>query len=74
MTGCATSRSRTRRTDDDRAARNSALTEPTSHVSLTAQPFFAHFGFEIVEHRVFDVRGVEMRNAAMRKLLRELAT
>ena len=46
------------------------LAELTSHVSLTAQPFFAHFGFEVVEHRVFDVRGVEMRNAAMRKRLR----
>ncbi len=46
------------------------LAELTSHVSLTAQPFFAHFGFEVVEHRVFDVRGVEMRNAAMRRTLR----
>jgi putative acetyltransferase len=46
------------------------LAELISHVSLTAQPFFAHFGFEIVEHRVVDVRGVEMRNAAMRKALR----
>jgi putative acetyltransferase len=46
------------------------LAELTSHVSITAQPFFAHFGFEVVEHRVFEVRGVEMRNAAMRKILR----
>lgn len=47
------------------------LAELASHVSLTAQPFFAHFGFEVVEHRVFDVRGVQMRNAAMRKQLRK---
>jgi putative acetyltransferase len=47
------------------------LAELTSHVSITAQPFFAHFGFEVVEHRVFDVRGVEMRNASMRRRLRE---
>ena len=46
------------------------LAELTSHVSLTAQPFFTHFGFEVVEHRVVDVRGVQMRNAAMRKRLR----
>ena len=46
------------------------LAELTSHVSITAQPFFAHFGFEVVEHRVFEVRGVEMRNAAMRKRLK----
>jgi putative acetyltransferase len=45
------------------------LVELTSHVSLTAQPFFAHFGFAVVDHRVFDVRGVEMRNAAMRKAI-----
>lgn len=52
-----------------RAAERS-LVELTSHVSLTAQPFFAHFGFEIVEHRVDDVRGVALRNAAMRKTLK----
>ncbi len=46
------------------------LAELSSHVSLTAQPFYAHFGFEVVEHRVFDVRGVQMCNAAMRKRLR----
>lgn len=47
-----------------------ALVALHSHVSLTAQPFFAHFGFEVVEHRVVDVRGVQMRNATMRKRLR----
>jgi len=46
-----------------------ALAELTSHVSLTAQPFFAHYGFEIVEHRVVDIGGVALRNAAMRKRL-----
>ena len=50
-------------------ARQRALAELTSNVSLTAQPFFAHFGFEVVEHRVVDVRGVQMRNAAMRKVV-----
>ena len=43
-----------------------SLAELTSDVSLTAQPFFAHFGFEIVEHRIVVVRGVALRNAAMR--------
>ena len=46
------------------------LAQLTSHVSLTAQPFFAHFGFEIVEHRVVEIDGVALRNAAMRKALR----
>jgi putative acetyltransferase len=55
-------------------AAESGLTELTSHVSITAQPFFAHFGFEVVEHRIVSVRGVEMRNAAMRKRLREQAS
>ena len=45
------------------------LPELTSNVSLTAQPFFAHYGFEIVEHRVVDIGGVALRNAAMRKTL-----
>ena len=51
-------------------ARQRSLAELTSNVSLTAQPFYMHFGFKVVEHRVVDVRGVEMRNAAMRLRLR----
>ncbi len=46
------------------------LRELTSRVSITAQPFFARFGFEVVEHRTVDARGVQMRNAAMRKTFR----
>jgi putative acetyltransferase len=45
------------------------LTELTSDVSKTAQPFFAHFGFQIVEQRAPLVRGVEAPNALMRKLI-----
>jgi len=47
-----------------------SLAELRSQMSLTAQPFFAHFGFEIVERRVVDVRRIELRNAAMRLPLR----
>ena len=46
------------------------LEKVNSLVSLTAEPFFAHFGFEVLERHVFDLRGVEMRNALMRKALR----
>lgn len=46
------------------------LAEVNSLVSLTAEPFFAHFGFEVLERHVFDLRGVEMRNALMRRRLR----
>ncbi|MGS0743780.1 GNAT family N-acetyltransferase [Glaciimonas sp. GG7] len=41
----------------------------TSDVSLTAQPFFAHFGFHIVEQRAPIVRGVTLHNALMCKEL-----
>jgi len=39
----------------------------TSHVSLTAQPFFKHWGFWIVEERQPVVRGIVIPNALMRK-------
>lgn len=45
------------------------LAELTSDVSRTAQPFFAHFGFEIVEERRPVMRGVAVPNARMRKEL-----
>ncbi len=45
------------------------LTELTSDVSRTAQPFFEHFGFHIVEQRSPVIRGVVVPNAAMRKTL-----
>jgi len=52
----------------EEAARR-AIGELTADVSKTAQPFFARFGFEIVELR-FPVRsGVTIPNALMRKRL-----
>lgn len=39
-------------------------------VSRTAQPFFARFGFEVLEQRRPIVRGVEVPNARMSKRLR----
>jgi len=41
----------------------------TSDVSLTAQPFFQHFGFDVVEQRTPEIRGVVIPNALMRKNL-----
>ncbi|MEO5688441.1 MAG: GNAT family N-acetyltransferase [Burkholderiaceae bacterium] len=46
------------------------VAELTSLVSLTAEPFFAHFGFEVFERHVVKLRGAELRNAMMRKTLR----
>lgn len=52
----------------EEAARQ-GIAELTADVSRTAQPFFARFGFEIVEQR-FPVRsGVTIPNALMRKRL-----
>jgi putative acetyltransferase len=42
-----------------------------SDVSLTAQPFFARFGFHVVESRIVVIRGVELTNARMEKSLSE---
>ncbi len=45
------------------------LTELTSDVSKTAEPFFALHGFDVVERR-FPIRaGVTLQNALMRKIL-----
>jgi putative acetyltransferase len=49
------------------------ITELTSNVSQTAQPFFERFGFVVVERKKTVIRGVELRNALMRKELRGIA-
>lgn len=46
-----------------------ALTELTSDVSKTAEPFFILHGFEVVERRFPVRRGVTLQNALMRKRL-----
>jgi putative acetyltransferase len=51
-------------------ARARGINMLTSDVSRTAQPFFEHFGFEIVERRMPKIRGIEVPNALMRKTLR----
>jgi putative acetyltransferase len=50
-----------------------ALIELSSHVSRTAQPFFAHFGFQTVEQRSALIRGIELPNALMHKDLQDCA-
>jgi len=50
-------------------ARERGLRSVHSHVSRTAQPFFARYGFETVAQRRPVVRGVEVPNAQMRLLL-----
>lgn len=48
-------------------ARSRGIGTLTSDVSRTAQPFFMHFGFSIVEQRAPVWRGVAVPNAFMRK-------
>jgi len=48
-------------------AAEQGIVELTSHVSLTAQPFFAKFGFEVVEHRLRELRGQVLPYALMRR-------
>lgn len=45
------------------------LCELTSDVSRTAEPFFARYGFTVVERRAPERRGVIIPNAFMRKVL-----
>lgn len=49
------------------------LSELTSDVSRTAQPFFEKFGFSIIEQRSHELRGVIIPNALMRKRLQDKA-
>ncbi len=50
-------------------ATSNGMRELTSNVSRTAQPFFKHFGFTVVEERQPIVRGIAIANAFMRKAL-----
>ena len=56
-----------RRLHDEAAVRGTRVL--TSNVSRTAQPFFKHWGFSIVEERRPIVRGVVLPSALMKKEL-----
>jgi putative acetyltransferase len=45
------------------------IRELTSDVSRTAQPFFKHWGFEVVEERRPVMRGLVIPNALMKKTI-----
>jgi putative acetyltransferase len=50
-------------------AERQGLNRLTADVSRTAQPFFEHFGFEVLEQRSPVIRGVVVPNALMGKTL-----
>ena len=52
-----------------RRARFENITELHAYVSVTAQPFFAHSGFVLVQQRTVVNRGVTMHNALMQRRL-----
>lgn len=47
------------------------ISELTSDVSRTAQPFYETFGFSVVEQRCPELRGVVVPNALMRRTCNE---
>lgn len=51
-------------------AANLGLTELTSHVSKTAEPFFSLHGFQVVERGFPSLGGVTLQNALMHKGLK----
>jgi putative acetyltransferase len=54
------------------SAKAQGISSLTSHVSLTAQPFFMKFEFSIIEQCYPEIRGVIFSNALMRKNLDQL--
>jgi putative acetyltransferase len=53
------------------AATERSIASLYSDVSLTAQPFYARWGFVVEESQFVEVRGVPLRNFRMRKNLAE---
>lgn len=51
-------------------ASKQSITELYAHVSITAQPMFQRYGFIAESVQTVQIRGVEMRNAVMRRRLR----
>jgi putative acetyltransferase len=47
-------------------AKQRGINKLSSDVSLAAQPFFAKFGFRIVESKEVIIRGVKLENALMK--------
>jgi putative acetyltransferase len=51
----------------EQQARSAGTAELTSDVSITARPFFEHFGFEVVQEQRPVKDGIELTNYRMRK-------
>lgn len=53
----------------EQTARQNGLHELSADVSLNAQAFFAHSGFELQRRQIPVVHGIALKNARMRKTL-----
>lgn len=53
----------------EQTARQNGLHELSADVSLNAQAFFAHFGFELQRRQIPVIRDIALKNARMRKTL-----
>ncbi len=49
------------------AGKAKGVTRFYSHVSITAKPFFAHFGFDVVKAQEVEIRGQVLSNYIMEK-------
>ena len=50
-------------------ANQKGLTRLYSHVSITAKPFFEHFGFKLVKPQQVEMRGEVLTNFVMEKIM-----
>ncbi len=53
----------------ERTMRTNKLSRVHTQASVTAQPFFLRQHFRITKHQIVNIRGVELPNAIMEKLL-----
>lgn len=51
-----------------RSAESNNIERIYAHVSITAKPFFEHFGFKVLTSQIVTVRGVNLKNYVMERL------
>ncbi|WP_408635842.1 GNAT family N-acetyltransferase [Parendozoicomonas callyspongiae] len=49
-------------------AKKKGIKRMYSHVSITAKPFFEHFGFAVIKQQQVNIRGQHLTNFVMEKL------
>ncbi|MCJ8269852.1 MAG: GNAT family N-acetyltransferase [Psychrosphaera sp.] len=54
------------------AGKAKGVTRFYSHVSITAKPFFAHFGFDVIKQQQVEIRGQILCNYIMERAVADL--